>query len=231
MTAAPARPRRLVLVSGTGTSVGKTWMAAGVLAALRADGVTVAARKPVQSFAPGEGPTDADVLAAATGERAEAVCPTHRWYEVPQAPPMAATALGRPPFTVADLVAELAWPPGVDVSVVEAVGGVRSPLADDGDTVALAAALRPDLVVLVADAGLGTLNAVRLSAEALAGHPLVVVLNRYDESDDLHRANRAWLTERDHLDVLASPEEVAGVVVQHPFASRPVTKGFFQNLS
>ena len=35
--------------------------------------------------------------------------------------------LGRPPFTVADLVGELGWPPGVEVGLVETVGGPRSP--------------------------------------------------------------------------------------------------------
>ena len=84
------------------------------------------------------------------------------------APPMAAEALGRPPFTLADLVASCDWPaPAVDVGLVETAGGVRSPLAADGDCLALCAELTPDLVVLVADAGLGTINAVRLTTEAL----------------------------------------------------------------
>jgi dethiobiotin synthetase len=189
------RPRRLVLVAGTGTEVGKTWVAAQLLRSVRATGLTVAARKLAQSFAPGD-PTDAEVLAAATGERAEEVCLPHRSYEVPMAPFMAAARLGRPPFTLADLVAELRWPAGVDVGVVEAAGGVRSPTTGDGsDTVDLADALEPDEVLLVANAGLGTINAVRLCVHALAGRPTVVVLNRFDPGDELHRANHHWLAE------------------------------------
>jgi dethiobiotin synthetase len=61
------RPRGLVVVTGTGTGVGKTWFSAVTLGLLRDRGVSVAARKPVQSFEPGDGPTDAEVLAAATG--------------------------------------------------------------------------------------------------------------------------------------------------------------------
>jgi hypothetical protein len=116
------RPRVLVVVAGTGTGVGKTWVVAAAAAALRAAGHTVAARKPAQSFGPSElGGTDADVLAAATGERVEAVCPRHRRYEVPMAPPMAAAALGRPSFTVAELATEVAasWTVPTDVGVVE----------------------------------------------------------------------------------------------------------------
>ena len=47
--------------------------------------------------------------------------------------------------------------------------------------------------ILVADAGLGTINAVRLSVDALSGFDVLVVLNRYDAGEDLHRRNRDWL--------------------------------------
>jgi dethiobiotin synthetase len=201
-------PDRLVVVTGTATEVGKTHVAARLIIALRAAGLTVAARKPAQSFEPDAGPTDAEVLGAASGETPGEVCPPHRSYEVAMAPPMAADVLGRPTVLLDDLIAELHWPDQVDVGLVEGVGGPRSPLAADGDTVDLADRLRPDLVVLVADAALGTINAVRLSLAALAVHPVVVVLNRYDAADDLHRRNRAWLeAERDlatDIDALVS---------------------------
>lgn len=203
----------IVLVTGTGTEVGKTWFAAATIGVLRADGLTVSARKPVQSFPPGDtGSTDADVLARATGEDPEAVCPPHRWLPMPVAPPMAATALGLPPFTIADLAAEVrsrSTTDDPDVIVVEAAGGARSPLADDGDTVALAHALVADRVVVVADAGLGTINAVRLTVAALTSWTPVVALNRYDERDPLHHANRAWLAERDGFTVVTSPGQLA----------------------
>ena len=207
------RPDRLVLVTGTSTGVGKTWVAARLLGALRARGVAVAARKPVQSFAAPPSPdgapaTDAEVLAEATGERPHQVCPAHRWYELAMAPPMAAEALGRPPFTVADLVTELRWPPEVRLGVVEGAGGPRSPLAHDGDTATLARALRPDVTVLVAPAGLGVLNAVLLSVAALPSPGPVVLLNGYRAEDPLHAANAAWLRDRSRVDVVTSVEEV-----------------------
>jgi dethiobiotin synthetase len=220
-----ARPDRLIVVAGTGTEVGKTWVAGALLGELRRRGRRgrrgrrVAARKPAQSFEPGAtaGPTDAEVLGAATGEPAEVVCPPHRWYEVAMAPPMAAEVLGRPAFTISDLVAELAWPdPAPDVGLIETAGGVRSPLASDGDTVDLVVALRPgpDAVVLVADAGLGTLNLVRISADALAGAgagggpPVIVYLNRYDGDLDLHRRNREWIDHRIGLATATTPAEL-----------------------
>jgi dethiobiotin synthetase len=203
------RPPLLVLVAGTGTEIGKTWWAATVAGAVRDAGLTVAARKPAQSFDPDDRVTDAEVLGAATGEDPSVVCLPHRWYEVPMAPPMAAAALGRPGFTTADLVGELAWPDGVAVGIVETAGGPRSPLADDGDSVSLAAALAPDVVVLVADAGLGTINAVRLSLVAFTGvAPVVVVLNRYDDDLAVHHANRAWLATTDGVDVVTTLDDL-----------------------
>ena len=87
---------------------------------------------------------------------------------------------------------------------MELAGGVRSPQADDGDAVDFVAELRPEVVVLVADAGLGTINAARLSMAALATVtdgpepiPVVLVLDRFDDRRDIHRRNRQWLAERD----------------------------------
>jgi dethiobiotin synthetase len=212
------RPERLVLVTGTGTEVGKTWVACRLARALRARGLVVAARKPAQSYdrSDDEADTDAGLLAHATGDHPAIVCPRHRWYPVAMAPPMAAEALGRPPFTVADLVAEVVWAPGVGVGLVETAGGVRSPLAADGDSVALADALRPERVLLVADAGLGTINRVRLSAGVLGRWPVTVVLNRYDPDDDLHTRNHEWLATRDGFDVVVDQADLVALIVGWP---------------
>ena len=203
----------VVYCVGTATEVGKTYVGAAVLAELRSRGRFVAARKPLQSYDPADpAPTDAAALAAATGEPTDTVCPPERSYPVPMAPPMAADALGRPCPTVDELVGALAWRAGgVDVGWVEGVGGPRSPIAADGDGVDLCAALEPDVVVLVADAGLGTINAVALSVAPFValGHEPLVVLNRYDDAVDLHRRNRAWLVERLGLDVVVDVAALA----------------------
>lgn len=221
--AVPAmRPERIILVCGTATEVGKTWVSSQLLSKLRARGVTLAARKPAQSFdidAEGGrlgGATDAEILAAASGEDPDEVCHPFRSYHRAMAPPMAAEALGLPPFTVGDLIQELLWPAGqVQVGVVEMAGGVRSPQAADGDTTEVITGLAPDLVLLVADAGLGTLNGVRMSMDALRTVtraaeeiPVVVVLDRFDGHHDIHRRNRQWLTDRlGYLVVVAPGEE------------------------
>jgi dethiobiotin synthetase len=205
------RPRRLVVVTGTGTAVGKTWWTAAVARALREHGIAVAVRKPVQSYAPTDAVAtlDASVLGGATGEPPEVVCPTHRWLAEPMAPPMAAARLGLPSFTVPDLVDELAWPPGTAVGLVEGAGGLRSPLADDGDTLTLVRAVRPDEVVVVTDPALGVIHAVRLVVDALVPESVVVALNRFDPDDPQQSTSRDWLTERDGVTVVTDPEELA----------------------
>jgi dethiobiotin synthetase len=198
----------IVLVTGTGTEVGKTWVTTTVTRRLRARGVRVRIRKPVQSFDPDDASTDAHVLGEAAAEPAEVVCPSHRWLPMAMAPPIAAELLDRPSFTIAELAGELP-PDDGGVLFVEGAGGVRSPLACDGDTVSLAAACRPTLVVLVADAELGTINLVRLSVDALASHSVVVYLNRFDDDDIVHARNRDWLEARDGLEVVADPDALA----------------------
>lgn len=202
-----SRPAQLVVVAGTGTEVGKTWAAVRLVTELRSLGRSVAARKPAQSFDPPPRHTDADLLAAATGASPFTVCPGQRWYPVAMAPPMAADALGLQPIFLADLVDELAasWSSPVDVGLIELAGGPWSPMAHDGDGIDLTRALSPDRVVLIADAGLGTINAVRPAVEVLGdAAPTVVLLNRYDDGDELHRRNRDWLRDRAGVHVVTS---------------------------
>ena len=221
---ASATPRQVAAVVGTATEVGKTWVTARLIELMRASGMTVSVRKPLQSYDPhSAGPvpperTDAEVLGAASGEDPEVVCAPDRSFPMAMAPPMAAQVLGRDIPAIADLVSELRWGSGIDLGMVETVGGVRSPLAADGDSRDLAIALEADSVILVADAGLGVVDAVRKSTDALAPTVPLVFLNRYDPEDDLHRRNRDWLIDRDGFDVLVDIDALADLLVAtlHP---------------
>jgi dethiobiotin synthetase len=199
----------LVVVTGTGTEVGKTYVTAALARELTRRAVEVHVRKPVQSFAPGDQTTDAAVLAAATGEPVDTVCPPHRRYPTPMAPPMAAAALHQPAFTIDDLADELNAP-ATGITLVEGAGGLLSPIADDGDTRVLIATIQPALTILVADAGLGTINLIRLCAEAIGElSPLAVYLNRFDTTNDLHKRNAEWLRTREDLEIETDLEALA----------------------
>jgi len=205
----PLRPPLLVVIAGTGTEIGKTWVACRLAGAWRQQGLRVAARKPAQSYdAALAGPTDAELLALATGESPRSVCPLSRWYPKALAPPMAAAVLGMPPFSIADLAGELSWPASAQAGLVELAGGLGSPQAADGDGVDLVARVAPDLVVLVSGAGLGALGAVRLAERALGGARLAVYLNHFAPADELHAANLRWLGEHCSAPVAVTPVEL-----------------------
>ena len=61
----------------------------------------------------------------------------------------------------------------------------------------------------------------------IAAVPVVVALNRYVATDDLHVRNRLWLSERYGYDVVTDPAarnaRAAGLLM--PNASRPATSG------
>ena len=42
---------------------------------------------------------------------------------------------------------------------------------------------------------------------------VVVHLNRYDDTDDLHRRNRDWLVTRESLEVVVDPEALADALL------------------
>lgn len=203
------RPARLIVVVGTGTEVGKTWASTKLLSHARSRKLRVAARKPVQSFSlDSHAPTDADQLAVATGESVDEICPLHRWYPVAMAPPMAADKLGHAPLLLDALIAEIQWLPGIDVGLIETAGGVCSPISHDADCSELARRVEPDDVLLVADAGLGTINAVRLAVQALQSANVTVLLNRFDADNELHCLNRQWLQVRDGLRIITDATEM-----------------------
>jgi dethiobiotin synthetase len=215
------RPSTLIVVTGTATEIGKTWITAALARRARDHRITVSARKPVQSFTlPQADPSaaDAQLLAAATGETPEIVCPPNRSYPLAMAPPMAAIALGIQPPTLADLVCEISqsWPSHpVGIGLVEGAGGVASPIATDGHTADLARALRADTAILVANADLGTINSVRLCHAALTPIPVVVHLNHYNPDDDLHRRNHHWLRHHDKLTLTTTTDQLLETVMHH----------------
>ena len=188
------RPDAVVFVAGTGTEVGKTWVAAELAQVLRDRECAVAACKPIQSYDPDEaGPTDAAALAAATGQHPDDVCPPEHTYPVPLAPPMAAGKLGRICPTVDELAAGCRFGATVDIGLVEGVGGLYSPLASDGHNLDLIERIEPDLVIVVASAALGGIHDSMACTLPLSAYRHAVFLNRFDPRIEVHALNVQWL--------------------------------------
>jgi dethiobiotin synthetase len=154
---------RGVFVTGTDTGVGKTVLAAALVAALRADGVDVAAFKPAVTGLdePQDGrPADHELLAAAARRPAEEVTP-HSFG--PAVSPHLAAELARTAIDPAALVAA-ARSLRAEVVVAEGVGGLLVPLTL-GYTVRDLAVDLGWPVVVAARPGLGTINHSLLTVE------------------------------------------------------------------
>ena len=190
-----------VVVVGTGTEVGKTWVTAELIGRARALDVKVAARKVVQSFDPSEPveTQDRSILARASGEDPLIVCPDAKSFALALAPPMAAQALGRPAPDLEQLLDMWPCDPGSDQLFIETAGGLRSPQGSDADALDVAAWVDPDVVLLVAADELGVISLVRLCHDALSRRlgeaEIAVVLNDRGTGASVG-GNAAWL--RDH---------------------------------
>jgi dethiobiotin synthetase len=163
-------PRGVLVVSGTGTGVGKTVVTAAIAALALARGDRVAVVKPAQTGTEaGEAP-DTETVRRLTG-----LTDTHELarYPDPLSPEAAARVAGLPPpdlRSAVDYVANLAE--SRDLVLVEGAGGLLVRYDPDGGTLADLAAALGAPVVVVAAAGLGTLNHTALTLEALAARKL-----------------------------------------------------------
>ncbi|MCX5138711.1 dethiobiotin synthase [Streptomyces sp. NBC_00338] len=184
----------ILVVTGTGTEIGKTIVTAAVAAA--SAGRRVAVLKPAQTgLEPGE-PGDAAEVARLAGRHVTAV-ELARFPE-PLAPATAARRAAMPPvrpFEVAEAAEKLST--DHDLVLVEGAGGLLVRFDDEGATLADAARLLAAPVLVVAPAGLGTLNSTALTSEALRARGLgclgVVVGSMPAEPDLAERCNLADL--------------------------------------
>jgi dethiobiotin synthetase len=160
---------RLIVVTGTGTGVGKTIATAALAACALRAGAKVAVVKPVQTGVhPGEPGDLADV------QRLTGLTDLHELvrYAEPLAPATAARRLGADGPHAADLAASISALADRDLVIVEGAGGALVRFNTRGETLLdLVSDLtdRVDVrVLLVASSGLGVLNVAALTAQALA---------------------------------------------------------------
>jgi dethiobiotin synthetase len=153
---------RGLFITGTGTSVGKTYVAALVARALRASGKRVGVYKPVASGCELDkgklNSPDALTLWEAAGRPGtlEQVCPQR--FVARLAPHLAARAERRrvDPHLLREGIGF--WRETSDIVLVEGAGGLMSPLSDEDYNADLAAEFAYPLVVVSANE-LGTINA------------------------------------------------------------------------
>jgi dethiobiotin synthetase len=166
----------VLVVTGTDTEVGKTVVTAALAAVQLSLGRTVAVVKPAQT---GIGPEEDGDLAEV--RRLAGDVATYEGVRLPDplAPDTAARVAG---LDLPGLVEQRALADRVasehDVTLVEGAGGVLVNLGENWNLIDLADSLRyaghPVLFVVVARAGLGTLNHAALTVQAIQGRGLEV---------------------------------------------------------
>ncbi|MDG9726212.1 dethiobiotin synthase [Streptomyces sp. DH41] len=187
----------VLVITGTGTEVGKTVVTAAVAAAALADGRSVAVLKAAQTGVRPDEPGDAQEVARLAGAVTAAEVAR---YPEPLAPGTAARRAGRAPVCpeeVAETADKLATEH--DLVLVEGAGGLLVRFDAAGGTLADVAGLLGAPVLLVASAGLGTLNTTELTARELRSRGLElpgVVIGSWPGTPDLaSRCNLADLPE------------------------------------
>jgi dethiobiotin synthetase len=177
---------RGLFVTGTDTGVGKTEVTCALVRGARAAGLDAVAMKPAQSGHDAGEPSDAERLRDASGgvEPLEALCPYT--LRAPLAPAVAARLEGIAISLPRIVDAARALAARHAAVLVEGAGGLLVPLAEGATYADLAVALALPVLV-VARAGLGTVNHAALTIEALRSRGLAVaaiVLNRTAATDD-----------------------------------------------
>lgn len=176
-----------IVILGTGTDVGKTYVTACLARALR-EHVMVSALKPIESGVDAGVVGDAGVIAAAAGH-APALSPWR--FPRPVSPHLGAREAGQPLMVaqVAAWVVEQEQLAGAPISLVELAGGAFSPLSPGVTNVDLALALSPALWLLVAPDALGVLHDVTATLRALPRAPDAVVLSGSRAADQSTGSN------------------------------------------
>lgn len=205
---------KALFVTGTGTDVGKTYVTGLLVKALTEAGEKAAYYKAAMSgnrrdpdgvLIPGDGLQVKTM--AGIGQPVETMCPYV--YEPPLSPHLAARLAGEEvdPDRVRQGFSALAEK--YDYLTMEGSGGILCPITVTEQRELWLADLIRDLglgCLLVADAGLGTLNAIGLTAFYLrkTGVPLRgMILNRYDPENLMHRDNRQLCQQMTGVSVVA----------------------------
>jgi dethiobiotin synthetase len=199
------------LVTGTDTGVGKTVVAAAIVARLRELGQPVRALKPLITGLDDEPnpdwPPDHELLARVSGQLADETM--LHGFGPPVSPHLAAKLARVSLPSIRELTAEIraATPPG-SVLILEGVGGLLVPIGHKASVLDLAVALELPLIV-AARPGLGTINHTLLTVEAARAAGLriagIVMTPWPAEPDAMVRSNRDTIERRAQIPVVGLP--------------------------
>lgn len=207
-----------IFITGTDTGVGKTYVASGIAASLRSQGVNVGVMKPAETGCRKRSgdliPADAIRLARAAGAHDPLALINPYRFHKPLAPSVAAELEGKKIQKSMIMKAYRTLLRKHDFMIIEGAGGIMVPLSRNYLYLDLAQAIRLPVVV-VARPGLGTINHTLLTVAALKERGIAitgVVINYSDK----HRPGPAEETSPGVIEKM-SRVPVLGIV---PYRSR-----------
>lgn len=202
-----------LFITGTGTDIGKTYVTGLIIKKLRENKKSAAYykvamsgndRRPDGSLIPGDALHVKNV--SGIEQSLEEMCPYI--YETAVSPHLAARIEGNP-IEMKRVLREFDNVCGrYDYVTAEGSGGIFCPLRFDEQQIQLEDFIKARNLncLIIADAGLGTINSVVLTAEYMKTHHITakgIIFNHYEQGNTLHEDNLLMCENMTGLKVLA----------------------------
>lgn len=199
-----------IFITGTGTDIGKTYVSALIIKNLRDNGIDAGYYKPALSGAYRQDnkliPGDAEYVCQISGLTESPETLVSYIFETPVSPHLAATIESSSYIDEKVIVEDYTkLAEKYDFILVEGCGGIMCPLripysSHENDQNKSNLLILPDIIkllnldiIIVADAGLGTINAVLLTVSYAKQQDITIagiILNNYDKNNFLHQDNK-----------------------------------------
>ncbi|MEU5842728.1 dethiobiotin synthase [Rhodococcus sp. NPDC047139] len=213
----------VLVVTGTSTDVGKTVATAALAVNAVAAGLRVVVCKPVQTGVADSEPGDLQEIRRLAGDCVRLVELAR--YPEPLAPDTAARRSGRRPLDLDEVVGAVRRADGeYDLTLIEGAGGLLVRLGAGGFTLVDVAAALGAPALIVAAAGLGTLNHTALTVAALRSAEVAcpgVIIGSWPAAPGVaERCNLDDLPEVTGVPVLGRIPAGSGALDAEDFAAR-----------
>ncbi len=201
---------RSLFVTGTGTDIGKTYVSAAIARYFTKRNLAIAYYKAAVSGADSIEESDAGFVRDSAGIKQETSSLLSYLYKRPLSPHLAARIEGN--FASLDKIKQdyLSLASKYDYVLSEGAGGIICPVVVESNQRIFYQDIIKTLgapVVIVADAGLGTINHTILTFEYLKARNIKVqgvILNRFDKSSVMHLDNLKMIEDLSGIKVIAT---------------------------
>ena len=211
-----------IFITGTGTDVGKTYVTGLIVKKLKESGMNAAYYKAAMSGneRTEEGmllPGDAQYVKTVSGIEQSLACMCPYVYEAAVSPHLASRIEGNPVMLQEVVKGFEEVCRQYDYVTMEGSGGILCPICFDERELWLEDVIRELGLssLIVADAGLGTINSVVLTVEYMRAKGLPVkgiIFNRFHPGDRMEEDNLRMCEHRTKLPVLACVESDSGTL-------------------